>query len=137
MGKPFSKRNKKHLVSPERKEAREKLMALVGDGSIVAISEYNLSFGNAPLTGILALTMDRVYLYDTENGGRSMPVGELGDIKTVGYIGCIAVEYEKDGEKAELCRSNMTNAENLHRFVRCASAINENRRFTVDTPERN
>ena len=137
MARPFSKRNKKHLVSPERLEARERLKALLPEGEKpVAISEYNLNFENDPVFGILALTMDTVYMYDGEKGGRSMPVKSLTDIKTVQYVGCIAVEYGAEGERAELCRSNMTNGENLRRFVKRAAAINENRHFEVGDAEK-
>lgn len=130
MGGAFSKRKKKATVSPRRTAVRQRLKALVPQGvRPVAIAEYNLSFDQSPLYGALALTDDRVYLYDEEKGERSLPVSELTEIQTVQYVGCVAVEYGVGEDKAELCRSDMSNAENLRRFVKRAAALKDGRRF--------
>lgn len=137
MGNPFSKRKNKALISPRRQAVRQSLKALVPQGvNPVSISEYSLNFYNKPMHGALALTTDKVYLFDEENGGREIPVAELTEIKTVQYVGCIAVEYGEGAAKAELCRSDMHNAENLRRFVKRAQAIKEGRRFDRSTPEK-
>jgi len=137
MGNPFSKRKRKNAVSPMRVAVRESLNKLIPTGvQPIAISEYNLSFNNAPICGILCLTKETVYLYDTQNGGRTIPTASLADIKTVQYIGCIAVEYVTEDSVAELCRSNMSNGENLRAFVKRAAAINEGRTFAADVAEK-
>lgn len=127
MGTPFSKRNKKRLSSPIKQEIRERLEKMLDGKTAEAIAEYNLSFSNSPIHGILALAEGKVYLYDTETGERTVALADMQDVKTVQYVGCIAVEYLKDGERAELCRSSMTGAENLRRFVRRAAALAEGR----------
>lgn len=135
MAVSFSKKNKKKTDTPLT-EAKKALLALVPEGEeLVALSSYNLSFGNVPIDGALALTRDRVYMYDSE-GGRSIELSALKEIKAVQYVGCIAVEYVKDGNAAELCRSSMTNAENLRRFAKKANAINDGRRVEADASEK-
>ncbi len=137
MGNPFSKRRKKAVISPQRTAVRQKLKELAPQGTRpVAISEYNLSFENAPINGALALTETTVYLYDEAVGARQLSVNELKDIKTVQYVGCIGVEYGEGAAKAELCRSNMDNAENLRRFVKRVTAIQEGRVFDKSVPEK-
>lgn len=137
MGNPFSKRKRKNVISPQRQAVRQSLKALAPQGERpVSISEYNLSFDNKPINGALALTMDTVYLFDDLQGARKLAVSELKDIKTVQYVGCIAVEYGEGAGKAELCRSDMHNAENLRRFVKRALAIQEGRVFDKSVPEK-
>lgn len=137
MGNPFSKRKNKSVITPQRKAVRQSLKALVPQGERpVSISEYSLSFDNKPMNGALALTMDTVYLFDEDIGARKISVTELTDLKTVQYVGCIAVEYGEGSAKKELCRSDMHNAENLRRFVKRALAIKEGRRFDTSNPEK-
>ncbi len=124
------KRNKKAVVSPRRDEVRRLLkQAAPKDKKPLSISEYNLSFDNTPIYGALALFDTVVYLHDEEKGARSVPVAELEDLKIVQYVGCVGVEYGKGKDKKELCRSTMTNGENLRRFVKRAAALKEGRSF--------
>ncbi len=135
MAKLFSA--KKNTVSPRRAAVRRTLKEMVPAGvKPVAISEYNLSFEQDFIHGALALTDDKVYLFDEAVGGRILDVKSLKELKTVQYVGCVAVEYGEGEEKAELCRSDMSNAENLRRFVKRASAINDGRRFDRSEPEK-
>ena len=137
MARLFSKRKRKKLVSPRRAEVRRSLKESVPEGvRPIAISEYNLSFDQSPVFGALALTEDKVYLYDEPLGARSVPVSALEDIKTVQYVGCIAVEYGSGDDTAELCRSDMSNGENLRRFVKRASALRDGRHFDRSEPEK-
>ena len=137
MAKLFSAKKNKSFISPQRAQARERLMALVPeDEELIAVSEYNLSFEQTIVTGILALTEKTVYLYDEYTGERKAAVNTLEDIKTVQYVGCVAVEYKEGDEAAELCRSDMSNAENLRRFVKRAAALREGRQFDKSSPEK-
>ncbi len=136
MGYSFSKKNKKNTDTP-LSESRQKLYGLIPEGEErVATASYNLSFANAVIDGAVALTKDRLYLYDSEKGGRSLPVSHLKDVKTVQYVGCIALEYQEDGDSVELCRSSMTNGENLRRLVKRAAAIYEGRHFETGEAEK-
>ncbi len=124
------KRKKKAVISPRREEARRLLKASAPkDQKPLSISEYNLSFDNTPMYGALALFDTVVYLYDEECGERKIAVSELEDLKIVQYVGCVGVEYGSGKDKKELCRSTMTNAENLRRFVKRAAALKDGRGF--------
>ncbi len=137
MSKPFTKRRHGALTSPAAAAVREKLFSLLPEGEEpAAISEYNLSFFNIPMHGILALCGDTVYLCDEENGERKVPVSALEEVKTAQYVGCLAVEYGAEGHRKELCRSDMSNAENLKNFVKRALAVNEGRSFEKTRPEK-
>ncbi|MBE6678286.1 MAG: ABC transporter ATP-binding protein [Ruminococcaceae bacterium] len=137
MAKMFSAKKNSRLISPRRTEVRRKLKSMVPQGvKPVAISEYNLSFEQEFIYGALALTDDKLYLFDEAVGERVLDVSALKDIKTVQYVGCVAVEYGEGEDKAELCRSDMSNSENLRRFVKRASAINDGRKFDRSTPEK-
>lgn len=124
------KRNKKAAMSPRRAEVRRLLKQTAPtDKKPVSISEYNLSFDNTPIYGALALFDTQIYLYDEVQGARSLPVSDLTDLKIVQFVGCVAVEYGEGKDKKELCRSTMTNAENLRRFVKRANALKDGRGF--------
>lgn len=137
MAKLFSEKKNKKSLSPRRTEVRRRLKASVPEGlAPIAIAEYNLSFEGESIYGALALTEERVYLFDEAKGGFCVEVTELEDIKTVQYVGCMAVEYGKGADAAELCRSDMSNAENLRRFVKRAAALREGRHFDKSEPEK-
>ncbi len=124
------RRNKKAVIPPRRTEVRRLLKeAAPKDKKPLSVSEYNLSFDNTPMYGALALFDTLVYLYDEEQGARTVPVSELENLKIVQYVGCVGVEYGNGKGKKELCRSTMTNAENLRRFVKRAAALKEGRSF--------
>ncbi len=124
------KRKKKAVVSPRRTAVRASLKAFAPkDKRPVSISEYNLSFDNTPIYGALALFDTKVYLYDEQCGERCVDVAELEGLKIVQYVGCVGVEYGEGKDKKELCRSNMSNAENLRRFVKRAAALRDGRGF--------
>lgn len=138
MAKPFSKKAyKKKAVSPRRAQVRRSLKESVPSGvKPLAISEYNLSFEQSPIFGAAALTEDALYLYDEACCARCFPIAELDNIRTVQYVGCIAVEYGTGDGAAELCRSDMRNCENLRRLVKCAAALKDGRHFDIDEPEK-
>lgn len=126
----------KSVNSPQRAAARQAVLAAVPQGEKpLAITEYNLSFDNVPIYGALVLTAEAVYLYDTELGTRRLEADRLTEIKTVQYVGCIAVEYGCNNERRELCRSDMSNAEGLRHFSRCAAALTEGRSLGNTEPE--
>ena len=137
MAKLFSPKKNNRFISPRRTEVRRKLKSMVPQGvKPVAISEYNLSFEQEFMYGALALTDTGLYLFDEAVGERFIEVSALKNIKTVQYVGCVAVEYGEGEDVSELCRSDMSNAENLRRFVKRAAAINDGRKFDRSNPEK-
>lgn len=125
------------FVAPEQLAVKSRVKEAAGGGGIASIFEYNLSFDNQRTYGAVALSGDTVYFSEGDGEVQSLAVSRFEEIEAISYVGCVAVEYNDGGEVKEFCRSDMLNAENIHRFVKRVRAFNEGRVFESDEEEQN
>ncbi|MBO4500640.1 MAG: hypothetical protein J5760_00255, partial [Clostridia bacterium] len=93
-------------------------------GEFIFAFRFDLSRDNTPLAGCGAVSAGEVSVCAGETVSR-VAVAQMEDIEYVQYIGCAAIEYTSDGERYELCRSDMKNAVALQNTVKRLRSLHE------------
>ncbi len=93
------------------------------------IFRFNLTRSNTYSCGCGGVVGKCLHIYTDESGITSYSIDEMEDIDYVQYVGCAAIEYTSDGERCELCRSDMKNAVALQNTVKRLRIIHAGRRL--------
>ncbi|MBO7665811.1 MAG: hypothetical protein J6S70_00095, partial [Clostridia bacterium] len=85
---------------------------------------FDLDRDNVPCAGYGYANAEKVCVCRGEDVFTA-ETARMDDIEYVQYIGCAAIEYTFDGERYELCRSDMKNAVALQNTVKRLRSLRE------------
>ncbi len=85
---------------------------------------FDLDRDNVPCAGYGCADAEKVCVCRGEEV-MTAEIDSMDDIEYVQYIGCAAIEYTFDGERYELCRSDMKNAVALQNTVKRLRSLHE------------
>ena len=90
-------------------EVIERAAGKAGDGKLF-LFRFDLDRDNTRLPGCVTVCADKAYVARGSEDVICVEIARMEEIEYVQYIGCAALEYSSDGERYELCRSDMKNA---------------------------
>lgn len=97
--------------------------------------KYNLDSRNKYAYGICAGNEKEIHYCAEDSEISTVAIKDMEDIEYIQYIGCAAIEYTFEGERYELCRSDMKNALAMQNAVRKLKLLSKGKSF-VKTDER-
>ena len=93
------------------------------------IFRFNLTRDNVYSIGCGGVVNKCLHIYTEDGDIVSYDIEKMEDIDYVQYIGCASIEYTSDGERCELCRSDMKNAVALQNTAKRLKTIHSGRKI--------
>ncbi len=119
------KKNAEHdSTPPEVKALRERMTELTGDKT--AVFDFNLTRSCDRVFAVGGVTKDSVILLTNGENPVYIPLSDVENVRFVNYIGCAAIEYEKDGDPHELCRGRMDCSRSMQHAVKLIKLYRDN-----------
>lgn len=139
--------SKKQKLPQKQGQVRMKLRDFVGENVDFEFS-FNLSHSNTFILGAAAIAEGFIYIAKNDitnrgiddrgiddrgiaNRGKEeitkISIKETDEFRYISNVGCASIEYTKNGEDYELCRSDMRNAISMQIAVKKMMAIREGR----------
>ena len=103
--------------------ARSLALASLGEEPLF-VFRFDLDRENAVTPGFGAANGTEVHVC-CGDAVRTVGIAQMEDIEYIQYIGCAAIEYTFDGERYELCRSDMKNAVSLQNTAKRLRSVHE------------